>query len=84
MCGKPGGILSPLEETIGDLVNSMSAITRRAVAEYAPLVDSIVREQSQDIRHIEHTLDGLLDFCFDPEALLLYKKNARCNTIPGI
>jgi hypothetical protein len=34
-------------------------------------------EQSQDIRRIEHTLDGLLDFCFDPEVLLLYKKLCR-------
>ena len=47
------------------------------MAEYAPIVDSIVRARSRDIRHIEHTLDGLLDFCFDPEALLLYKKLCR-------
>ena len=40
-------------------------------------MDSIVRARSKDIRHIEHTLDGLLDFCFDPEALLLYKKLCR-------
>jgi len=38
----------------------------------APVVHSIIRERSEDIRHIEHALDGLLDFCFDPEVLLLY------------
>jgi len=57
--------MNPLKGTIGDLAESISAIARRAVAEYAPIVDAIVRERSNDIRHIEHTLDGLLDFCFD-------------------
>ena len=69
--------MKDLVEAIGDLAESMSGLARRAVAEYAPVVDTIVRDQSRDIRHIEHTLDGLLDFCFDPEALLLYKKLCR-------
>ena len=66
-----------LVETIGELLESRSAIVRQAVAEYAPVVDSIVRTQSKDIHHIEHTLDGLLDFCFDPAALLMFKKLCR-------
>jgi hypothetical protein len=66
----------PLRD-IEDLVKSISALTRQAVAEYAPIVDAIVRKRSNDIRHIEHTLDGLLDFGFDPEALLLFKKLCR-------
>jgi len=69
--------MTPFEDAIGALVNSIAALTRRAVREYAPLVDAIVGEQSTDIRHIEHTLDGLLDFAFDPEALQLYKKLCR-------
>ena len=64
-------------EGIRELVEAASGLARRAVAEYAPIVDSIVRARSHDIRHIEHTLDGLLDFGFDPEALLLYKKLCR-------
>ena len=41
-------------------------------------MDEIVCTRSTDVRHIEHCrLDGLLDFCFDPEALLLYKKLCR-------
>ena len=66
--------MKDLVEVIGDLAESLSGFARRAVAEYAPIVDSIVRTRSTDIPHIEHTLDGLLGFCFDPEALLLYKK----------
>jgi hypothetical protein len=66
-----------LLEGIRELVEAASGLARRAVAEYAPIVDSIVRARSHDVRHIEHTLDGLLDFGFDPEALLLYKKLCR-------
>jgi hypothetical protein len=50
--------MNHLEETIGDLAKSMSDLAHRAVAEYAPIVDFIVREESQDTRDIEHTLDG--------------------------
>jgi hypothetical protein len=66
-----------LGEASRDLVQSVVELARRAVAEYSPIVDSIVRSRSTDVRHIEHTLDGLLDFCFDAEALLLYKKLCR-------
>jgi hypothetical protein len=47
------------------------------VAEYAPLVDSVISERSLDVQHIGRLLDGLLDFCFDPASLLLYKKLCR-------
>jgi hypothetical protein len=55
----------------------LRSLARRAVEEYEPIVDSIVHSRSTEIRDIERTLDGLLDFCFDPEALLLYKKLCR-------
>jgi hypothetical protein len=69
--------MKDLVEAIGDLAKSISGLARQAVSEYAPIVDSILHAESTDIRHIEHTLDGLLDFCFDPDALLLYKKLCR-------
>jgi hypothetical protein len=61
-------------EAIGDLVEGISVLTRQAVSEYTHIVDSIVRTRSRDVRHIDDTLDGLLDFCFDAEALRLFKK----------
>jgi hypothetical protein len=64
-------------QNIMALAKSLPALARRAVAEYAPLVDTIISHRSNDVRQIEHTLDGLLDFCFDPEALLLYKRLCR-------
>ena len=69
--------MNPPSRDIDDLVQSISALARRAVADYAPLVEAIVRDQSRDAGHIERTLDGLLGFGFDPEALLLYKKLCR-------
>ncbi len=69
--------MNPPSRDIDDLVQSISALARRAVADYAPLVEAIVRDQSRDARHIERTLDGLLDFGFDQEALRLYKKLCR-------
>ncbi len=72
-----GGRMSSLPPDIRELADAFVALTRRAVKEYSPIVDSIVRSRSTDVRHIEHTLDGLLGFCHDPEALLLYKKLCR-------
>jgi hypothetical protein len=69
--------MNPLFRDVEALAQSLSALARRAVAEYTPLVEAIVRDQSRDARRIERTLDGLLDFGFDPEALLLYKKLCR-------
>jgi hypothetical protein len=69
--------VDPLLKGIERLLDSRSVLARRAVAEYAPIVDSIIRDQSRDIRRIEHTLDGLLDFCFDGEALVEFKKLCR-------
>jgi hypothetical protein len=69
--------MNPLMKDIAALAESVSGLARRAVAEYSPLVDTIISGRSTDIGHIEHTLDGLLDFCFDPEVLLLYKKRDK-------
>jgi hypothetical protein len=47
------------------------------VADYRPIVAVILQSESRDFAHIERTLDGLLDFCFDAEALTLYKQLCR-------
>lgn len=69
--------MSPSDERIRDLAKSLAALTRRAVAEYTPVVDSLVRSRSVDVREIERALDGLLDFCFDPGMLSLFKQLCR-------
>jgi len=41
----------------------MQDLQQQAAQQYQPVVDDILRTRSRDIQHIEHTLDGLLDFC---------------------
>lgn len=67
----------PRDDVLHELVSAMCALTRQAVAIYTPVVEDIVRDRCQDAMHIQRTLDGLLDFAHDPEALLLYKKLCR-------
>lgn len=66
-----------LLESVSKLADALHDLNQRAVREYAPVVDAILLSRSRDIRHIEHTLDGLLDFCGYAPALLLYKKLCR-------
>lgn len=65
------------KNAIIELAGSLAELNRRALAEYTPVVESIIRSKSRDIRHIEHTLDHLLGFCGDDDVLLLYKKLCR-------
>lgn len=63
--------------SITDLARQVQGLNQRAVEQYQPVVAEILRTGCRDTRHIEHTLDGLLDFCgYDP-ALQLYKRLCR-------
>ena len=64
-------------QAIFGIVDSVRDLERRAVEEYQPIVDDILRTRSRDTRHIEKTLDGLLDFCGYEPALQLYKRLCR-------
>lgn len=66
-----------LSKRICKLAQETQQILLRALKEYTPLVEAILHSECCDSRHIEHTLDGLLDFCFDANALMLYKKLCR-------
>ncbi len=66
-----------LAQSIGKLVGKSQILSRQAVELYAPVVEAIVHSRCQDARHIEQTLDGLLGFCFDSEALRLYRQLCR-------
>jgi hypothetical protein len=64
-------------QAIRTLADSMRDLQRQAVQAYLPVVDDILRTRSRDTQHIEHTLDGLLDFCGHEPVLQLYKKLCR-------
>ena len=64
-------------QAILDLVDSMRGLEQRAALQYRPVVDDILRTGSRDAQHIEHTLDGLLDFCGHEPVVLMYRQLCR-------
>jgi hypothetical protein len=66
-----------IEPLIFELAAQIQGLNHRAEVEYTPLVQDIIRSRSRDVRLIEQTLDGLLDFCgYDP-VLQLYRRLCR-------
>lgn len=59
------------------LAESLRGIQELGVAQYTPVVETILRTRSRDVRHIEHTLDYLLDFACHPAGLQLYRRLCR-------
>lgn len=66
-----------LLQSVSVIVEQMQGLQTLAVAQYTPVVEAIIATRSRDVRHIEETLDGLLDFCGHEPALLLYRRLCR-------
>ena len=64
-------------QAILDLVDSMRELEQRAALQYQPVVDDILQTGSRDAQQIEHTLDGLLDFCGHEPVVLMYRQLCR-------
>ena len=64
-------------QAILDLVDSMRELEQRAALQYRPVVDDILWTGSRGVQHIEHTLDGLLDFCGHAPVVLMYRQLCR-------
>jgi len=62
---------------IMELIKSVPGIQEIGIAQYTPVVEHIVNTRSHDTRHIQHTLDYLLDFACHPAGLQLYKTLCR-------
>ena len=69
--------MDDLVQSIGEIAKTGEQLARQAEKQYALEVEDILRTQSRDPRQIERLLDGMLDFCFDPAMLRLYKKLCR-------
>jgi hypothetical protein len=69
--------MDDLVQAIGEIAKARDNLAHQAEKLYALEVESILRSQSRDPRQIERLLDGMLDFCFDPAMLGLYKKLCR-------
>lgn len=59
------------------LARGLRDLQEQAAQQYKPVVDGILRTGSRDIRHIEHALDGLLDFCGHEPVLRMYRSLCR-------
>ena len=62
---------------LGALVGPLQRLQLKAAQQYRPVVDALVRSGSRDVQQIEHTLDGLLDFCGHAPVLELYRRLCR-------
>ena len=69
--------MDDLVQSIGEIAKTRDQLAHQAEKQYALEVEGILRTRSRDPRQIERLLDGMLDFCFDPAMLCLYKKLCR-------
>lgn len=69
--------LDDLVQSIGEIARARDQLARQAEKQYALEVEDVLRTRCRDPRRIERLLDGMLDFCFDPAMLCLYKKLCR-------
>ena len=69
--------LDTLFQSVSVIAQEIQGLQTLAVAQYTPEVEAIVASRSHDVRQIEQTLDGLLDFCDHDSALQLYRRLCR-------
>jgi hypothetical protein len=59
------------------IAEEMRKLQTVAVAQYTPVVGAIIATRCHDTRHIEHTLDRLLDIAGHPAGLELFRNLCR-------
>ena len=64
-------------QAILNIVDNMRDLEQRAEQQYRPAVEDILQTGCRDAQHIEHTLDGLLDFCGHEPMVLMYRQLCR-------
>ena len=64
-------------EEIKKLAEMQTQLAQQAYLQYLPVVENIIATQTKEINQISRTLDYMLDFCFDDQMLLLYRKLCR-------
>lgn len=64
-------------EEIERLATQINQLAKQTVTPFANEVTTILQTQSTDCQQIEQLLDRMLDFCFDAEVLIWFKKLCR-------
>jgi hypothetical protein len=62
---------------IKQFIESSDALAKQALVQYQPIVEQFITENCQDSNRISYNLDFMLDFCFDAQMLMLYRKLCR-------
>ena len=66
-----------LIESLSGAASSLRLLAQQAVGIYENEVSNIIHSKSTDAEQIEQTLEKMLNFCFDPSMLLVFKKLCR-------
>lgn len=69
--------MNELIEKIKALAEGQKQLAQQTFQQYQPLVAKYIDENCTDSNQIAYTLDFMLDFCFDEQILLLYRKLCR-------
>ncbi len=64
-------------QSVKELADLRGVLAQQAIGQFRLEIDAIIQEKCLDSNRIEYTLDRVLDFCFDPGILSLYKKLCR-------
>jgi hypothetical protein len=64
-------------EEIKKLIENRGQLAQQAFVQYEPMVKNIISSKITDVNNISYTLDCMLDFCFDEQMLLLYRRLCR-------
>ncbi len=66
-----------LINSLSEVVKDHQQLVKRALGIYSVKVSVLINSQTKNNEEIQHLLDGLLDFCFNDDFLLLFKKVCR-------
>ena len=66
-----------MDKQFNKLTKNIQALTTQAYNDYKPLVDGVFANQLTNQKEIENILGYILDFCYDPKMLQLYKSLCR-------
>jgi hypothetical protein len=64
-------------DSIKNIIDSRALLARQSEEYSKSEIDDIINTKCKDKQRTENTLDHLLDFCFDNDILILFKKLCR-------
>lgn len=66
-----------MSSALNNLGPQLAALASQALHAMQADVDDIIQRDDRDLDRIEHLLDGMLGFCYDPAVLAQFKRLCR-------